>query len=219
MKTPTTTHFSVLGLLALRPWSTYELIHYLKGSNVHFFWSKTEARLYQTPGELVSFGFAVASKERISKDPKAKGRQRTVYSITDGGRAALRVWLSTAAQPPSFEIEGLLKLAYGEQGTRADFLDRIQEMQSAIVRTANPGGLASAAESPQLPDRHHLSARMADLTDRVTWVVLEWLADVRSDVEEWDSIETSRERLEEAKAIYRDIAKRVESRARGEREA
>ena len=182
------------------------LIQYLKSSNIQYFWTKTEARLYQTPVELVSMGYAASSKERISKDESAKGRERTVYTITDQGHSALRAWLGQPAQPPRFEIEGLLKLAYGEQGTRSNFTDRIAEMQRAIVRSGSRDGLCPVVEAPRLSSRLHLSIRMADLTDRVRWVVLDWLAEVRTDAENWETIESTPERVEQAKARYRAVA-------------
>lgn len=213
MTQPTTTHFAVLGLLAIRPWSTYELIHYLRGSYVHQFWSKTEGRLYETPKELVGFGYATSSKHRISDAPTAKGRQRTVYTITRAGRAALRAWLNAPSAPPSFEIEALLKLAYADQGTLDDFLKRIDGLQRDLATSANPEGLASAAESPKLPPRHHLSAFMADLSDRIAWTVWEWLAELRAEAEGWESTKSSPQQLERANERYRSILRRAQRRS------
>ena len=172
MRKPTTTHFAVLGLLAVRPWTTYELIQYMKRSNLRNLWTKTEGRLYETPAELVELGFASARRERISSDPDAAGRERTRYTITRSGRAALRKWLAKPPQPARFEIEGLLKLAYGEQATVQQFISQIEAIQQQMAATAGFQNLLDAAAEPQLPSRHHLSARIADLGDRVGWLVL-----------------------------------------------
>lgn len=212
MRAPTTTHFAVLGLLAVQPWTTYELIRYMRGSNVRSFWTKTEGRLYETPVELVDMGYATATRERISNDPKALGRERTLYAITEPGRSALREWLSQPSQPPRLEIEGLLKLAYGEQGTVEDFIAQIVGLQAQLVATANVAGLRRASANPQLPSRHHLSARMADLTDRVKWAVWEWLNELEQEVRGWDDMLESPERLAEAQQLYGEIDKRVRQR-------
>ena len=215
MPKPTTTHFAVLGLLAVRPWTTYELIQYLKDSLIRNVWTKTEGRLYETPRELVDFGFARSKRERISADPNAAGRERTVYSITQAGRKALRTWLASPSQPPRFEIEDLLKLAYGDQVGVADFVARIEAMQRAMAESANFDGLRDAAAEPKLPSRHHLSARLSDLSDRISWTVWEWLAELRDEVEGWDDMKTSPERLSEAKAIYEEIHDRATRRIAG----
>lgn len=209
MRRPTTTHFAVLGLLAVRPWTTYELIRYLKRSNVRHLWTKTEGRLYETPAELVEMGLARSRRERISRDPAAAGRERSVYSITRAGRAALRAWLRLPPQAPRFEIEGLLKLAYGDQLSVEDFVAQVAELQRQMAAAATPQGLLDAAAEPQLPSRHHLSARIADLSDRVQWTVWEWLGELKAEVVGWDDMQTSPERLAEAKRIYAGIHARV----------
>ena len=214
MRNLTGTHYAVLGLLAQRPWSTYELVRYLRTSNLRVIWTKTEARLYETPRELVEAGLATARKERISQETGTKGRERTIYTISRSGRAALRAWLKEPPQPASIAIESLLKLSFGEQGTLDDFIAQIAYLQEAIVSSATPERLRAAADSPQLPARHHISARIADLSDRVGWVVFEWLDELRTDAADWDTIASSPERLEEAKALYKRIGERTRRRMR-----
>ena len=60
--------------------------------SLHFFWPRAESNLYAEPKRLVTAGLAEA-REEWNGD-----RRRTVYSITDRGREALRTWLAT---PPA----------------------------------------------------------------------------------------------------------------------
>lgn len=210
MKKPTTTHYAVLGLLAAKPWSAYDLIGYMNSSYLRFFWSKTEARLYETPKELVKFGFAKASKERISDNPEAKGRQRTIYSITDEGRKALTLWLDQPSQSPSFEIEFLLKLAFAEQGSLTSLRSRLHEAIPAMMTGGQADVIRNAAINPQLPDRVHLSAHMADLVGRVIRTYTDWLIDLEADAETWDTVASTPDLVEAGKAHYRELVKNVD---------
>src|SRR5687768_7409348 len=99
---PTTTSFAIMGLLALRPWTTYELINQASRS-MHFFWPRSEAQLYKEPKRLVRWGYATATDETVGR------RARTLYAITPAGRRALRAWLQTEPERPQLEIEGLLR--------------------------------------------------------------------------------------------------------------
>jgi len=83
MKGLSTTSFAVLGLLALRPWSTYELTRQMK-RGLHYFWPSAESGVYEEPKKLVARGLAKAELGHVGRRP------RTVYSITPEGRGAPR---------------------------------------------------------------------------------------------------------------------------------
>src|SRR6516162_6651932 len=72
----TTTSYLILGLLALRRWSTYELAQQMKRS-IHFYWPRAESHIYEEPKKLVAHGLAAASSEQTGRRP------RTMYAITD----------------------------------------------------------------------------------------------------------------------------------------
>src|SRR5262245_57934117 len=103
-----TTSYAVLGMLAVRPWSAYELTKQMRRS-LAYCWPKAESVLYDEPKRLVRLGLASANQE-----PAGGSRTRAVYAITDAGRAALRAWLATEPAPPRFELEPLLRLLYAD---------------------------------------------------------------------------------------------------------
>src|SRR3954469_5697273 len=92
----TTTSYAILGLLALRSWTTYELAKQMERT-LHYFWPRAESRLYEEPKNLVAQGLAHAEKTYVGK------RARTIYSITPEGREALKEWLATEASPPALQ--------------------------------------------------------------------------------------------------------------------
>ena len=50
------TGYAVLGLLSLRPWTTYELAQQVRRS-LHWFWTRAERRIYEEPKRLVENGW------------------------------------------------------------------------------------------------------------------------------------------------------------------
>jgi PadR family transcriptional regulator, regulatory protein AphA len=118
MSTPgalTTTSYAILSLLAVRPWSTYELTRQMDRS-VGRMWPRAQSKLYEEPKKLVAHGLATARSEAVGQ------RSRTVYSITPEGRAALAAWHRQPGNGPVLEFEQLLKLSFAEHGSRADAL-------------------------------------------------------------------------------------------------
>ncbi len=49
----TTTSYAILGLLAIRPWTTYELTQQMQRS-LSRFWPRAESKLYEEPKKLVA---------------------------------------------------------------------------------------------------------------------------------------------------------------------
>src|SRR6266540_2414695 len=96
----TTTSYAVLAQVAVRPWSTYELAQ----QRVRYFryvWPRAESAIYREVKRLSSMGLLEAKKEHVGK------RARTVYSITEKGREALRAWLATPVSPFAMDFEAM----------------------------------------------------------------------------------------------------------------
>src|SRR4051794_21714115 len=106
---PTTAH-AILGLLAIKPWTTYELAKQVQRS-LGWFWPRAERTLYTEPKSLVAAGLATAHEERTGNRP------RTVYTITAAGRRALRRWLGEPPAPPALEFEAMVKVFFADAGS------------------------------------------------------------------------------------------------------
>ena len=104
--------FGLLGMLAVRPWTGYELTAQVRRS-LRFVWPTSEGHLYREQARLVKLGWATVEEQRAGR------RTRKRYVITSRGRAALQEWLATEPQEPSFQIEGVLRTFFGDQGTSA----------------------------------------------------------------------------------------------------
>jgi DNA-binding PadR family transcriptional regulator len=122
VKKLTTTSYAILSLLALRPWSAYELSQQMRRS-VGEFWPRAERGIYDEPKTLVAHGLASAAEERVGR------RSRTVYAITPAGRHALGDWLAERSAPPQFESQAVLRIAFAEHGSKQDALATLAELR------------------------------------------------------------------------------------------
>ena len=136
----TTTSYAVLGLLAIKPWTTYELIQQI-GRGVDRLWPRSRSKLFEEPKKLVAHGLAEASPGRVGKRP------RTRYAITDDGRQALSDWLAIQSQLPLLESEHLLKVFFAEQGTKENLRNTIGACATGPKKTSPCTPLSPAATS------------------------------------------------------------------------
>jgi len=189
--TLTTTSYALLGLLALRPWTTYELTKQVQRS-LGWFWPRTERKLYDEPKKLVAAGLATASEERTGKRP------RTVYAITDAGRAALRAWLDEPPAAPALEMESMVKVFFADSGSieqlratldhvRASAEARLAELERMVDEDEEPGyEFAGRLPVNALGLRFHLDHER-HLVEWATWAqeqVRDWRSPV--DAAGWD---------------------------------
>lgn len=110
MENLTTTSYAVLSLLAVRPWTTYQLAKQMDRS-VGRMWPRAASVVYEEPKRLRDLGLVVASTEYTGK------RASTVYTITEEGRDALAAWLDEPGGERTIEYEALLKVAFADHGS------------------------------------------------------------------------------------------------------
>ncbi|HVQ94177.1 MAG TPA: PadR family transcriptional regulator [Mycobacteriales bacterium] len=126
-RTLTTTTYALLGLLAIQPWTTYELTKQV-GRSLRLIWPRAESNVYEGAKALVAYGLATAEREHVGRRP------RTVYSITDAGRQALREWRGQPGGGPSVEFEALLKVLLGDPADREALLANIRAAREWAAR-------------------------------------------------------------------------------------
>ncbi len=193
----TTTSYAVLGLLAIRPWTTYELAKQVQRS-LRWFWPRAERKLYDEPKRLAEEGLATATREHTGR------RGRTVYTITEAGRAALREWLGEPVAPPTTEFEGMVKVFFADAGSRLQLLATVDRIEAqATERMEEIVGLA-ATRPLAFPEREHISAIGLQLFAAQEESTLRWARWAREQVEQWT--DTADPGTWDAPAVLAEIA-------------
>jgi PadR family transcriptional regulator AphA len=134
--TLTTTSYAILGLLAVKSWTTHELVQQVDRS-LRRIWPRAQSRLYEEPKKLVAHGLA-----RAEDDPVGR-RRRTRYTITPRGRTVLAAWLEQPGEGPVLEFEQLVKISFSDSGTKADVIANLAATR-AWVEQQNVENLATA---------------------------------------------------------------------------
>jgi PadR family transcriptional regulator AphA len=115
----TTTEGVVLGLLAERERSGYDLLKRAEGSVAHM-WSPAKSQLYAVLPRLVESGLARRRNVRQSSRP-----DKQVYRLTPKGREAVRRWLESP--PPKTWDELLLKVFFARLCSRPALLEQLED--------------------------------------------------------------------------------------------
>lgn len=178
---PTTTSFALLGLLGIKSWTAYEVVAQIK-RGVSFFWPRSEAHLYAELKRLVERGHA--SAEVV----EGRRRQRTRYTITPEGRAALKEWFGSEPAAPVIEAEGFLRMFLGDQATKEDLRESL-EATAREARELRAKGKALIDEllhtGGPFPHRLHLVEPPATFIDGFYRNLIEWCQQTITEIDEW----------------------------------
>ena len=123
----TTTSYAILGLLAVKPWTTHELVQQVDRS-LRRLWPRAQSKLYEEPKKLVAHGYAKATDDSVGR------RRRTRYTITAKGRRGLAAWLSQPGNGPALEFEQLVKIHFADSGSKADVLANLDAARAWVLR-------------------------------------------------------------------------------------
>lgn len=177
----TTTSYAVLGLLAVKPWTTHELVRQVDRT-LRRFWPRAESKLYEEPKKLVAHGYARATDDSVGR------RRRTRYAITAAGRRALAAWLAEPGDGPVLECEQLVKIHFADSGSKADVVANLEAARTWVLEQ-NRENLAAAraylaGEGP-FPERAALNQLPGMFLTDFYLTVARWVAWAREVVERW----------------------------------
>jgi DNA-binding PadR family transcriptional regulator len=171
---------------------------------LRFVWPSSEGHLYREQKRLIDLGWASLTREPVGK------RHRNRYTITPAGRSALRDWLRTEPGGPRLEIEGLVRIFYGDQGSVEDmlrsmdatgrmarsmldtllgFVDEYLEAEGplSMLESRREGGGHEFRGRPQFPERLHVVALVLDVTTALLAEVEASLTSAVEEVRAWPS--------------------------------
>lgn len=180
-----TTSFALLALLAVRPWTTYELAQQVERS-LGWFWPRATSVLYTEPKKLVAHGLAMATRSSTGR------RRRTVYTITEAGRAALRAWLDHPGAGPSLEFEALVQVAFADRGDHAQLLRTLRSVRTHAEahRARARARIREYVETGgPFPERMPVIALTGKLLLEHAELVARWAAWAEAEVEQWGGVD------------------------------
>jgi PadR family transcriptional regulator, regulatory protein AphA len=202
---PSTIVYAVLGLLALRSWTGYELTQQVRRS-LRLIWPSSEAGIYREQQHLVRLGWAEVTTEQVGR------RSRKRYTITPAGRQALQAWLATDPAPPSMGIEGIVRLWLADSGTPADLvrslhstadasrraIDQMLDMLQAILASDDP-----------FPTRTQINVLSGELVSDLLATLERRCRQIADEVEHWET--TTDRTLDDAtrERIHRILSERA----------
>ncbi|HSM15029.1 MAG TPA: PadR family transcriptional regulator [Thermoanaerobaculia bacterium] len=118
------TWFAILGLLAWKPMSGYEIKKLIE-IGLSYFWHESYGALYPTLDKLVAEGFATRRNA-----PRHGRRPRHVYSITAKGRRQVDAWLRRPADIPRSRNELQLKFFLSSRRPLGESIRLLEEYRA-----------------------------------------------------------------------------------------
>lgn len=201
---PNPTSYAVLGLMAIRPWSTYELVGQSERS-LRWFFPRAERGVYREAKRLADWGWAEATAGATGL------RQRTVYRITDAGRAALDAWMAWDCAPTQISSEAALKVFLADQappgvlgrtvtGVRETALAALSALTAMATEQSSPG-----APFPERALPNALAMRLIADIHRAVFAWSQWAEDALSPLAETDGPAATALAAETFRAIVADL--------------
>lgn len=205
MATTSPATFGLLGLLATRSYSGYELTQQVQRS-LRFTWPTSEGHLYREQRRLVALGWVTAEEEPAGR------RTRKRYTITPAGRRALAAWQASPPEEPHLQIEGLLRVFFGDhtgpeqlattmrataaagrsmRGELEAFVDEYVAdggpLEMLEAGLGGPGGRCDHHGRPMFPERLHVVAVAVDALTRLLATLEDAFAEAADEVGDWPS--------------------------------
>jgi PadR family transcriptional regulator AphA len=118
----TPTSAAILGLLSIKPFTTYELAQQMDRT-LSWLLPRATSMIYEQPKKLVAAGLASSQVSFTGK------RRSTVYEITEAGRAAFRAWLDAPATGMRMEFEAMLKVTFADAGDVTQLRAAVREIR------------------------------------------------------------------------------------------
>lgn len=181
----TSTSYAILGMVGMRPCTTYELGVAMQRS-FDYFWPRARSLVYREVKRLATLGLLDATRDLVGRRP------RTTYRITEAGREALAEWLRSPPQAFSLEVEALLRLYLAPFGDRQDLLDALQAVRRDADRML---GIAAAFQRAYLDgtspfmDQVHLRALLNDFLANYAQLVHDWSERSLATVGGWSDLD------------------------------
>lgn len=152
--------FAILGLVALKPASGYDLKRTIDRS-IHFIWNVTGPQIYNTLRQLREDGYVTSRAIRQAGKP-----EKHVHTITAKGMAALSAFANQQIGAAGVRDEVLLRIFFGNFAEPAIVM---RELETYLRRVRHARAALEATEARVLahPGPHHEARKFQLLSLRL----------------------------------------------------
>jgi DNA-binding PadR family transcriptional regulator len=165
--------YEILGLVGSRGAGAHDLLRMARRGRM-LDWAG-ESQYYVEPKRLAGLGYLSARKE------PGRTRERTVYTLTDKGLAALREWAKTPVEftPVKSEALGRMLIAdlVGEKVTREGIVTLREDISAIAARLDD-----AEASAAMLPHREKYLRLVIGFLRRLLELHLDWIEDVEREL-------------------------------------
>jgi PadR family transcriptional regulator AphA len=180
----TSTSYTVLGLLCLQPWTAYDLAGQMR-RGWRFTWPRARSGIYEEPKKLVAQGLA-----RAEQQPRGRA-SKTVYHVTEAGRAQFRRWLDQSSAEPRFESEAFVRILFADLADKDHLLRALREL-AGQAEDFRADVVAQARDYLEtggpFPQRLHLIMLVGRFINEYVALLAGWAAWAEKEVQAWPDV-------------------------------
>jgi PadR family transcriptional regulator AphA len=165
--------YTVLVLVGENGAGPHDLVTMMRDGRVY--WAAPESQFYAEPKRLAQAGYLEATKR------PGRTHERTHYTLTDAGRAALKDWLATPTRFPRIQNEPVVRLLGAEYADRGELLKSLNALREDL--DALDGALEAAEQRESgLPHRATALRLNRRLAQRIVDAHRQWLDEVQQEL-------------------------------------
>jgi PadR family transcriptional regulator AphA len=139
----------------------------------HVFWAASASQWYAEPKRLAGLGLLDAERT------PGRTHERTQYTLTDAGRAALREWLAEPSAFTRIQCEAVVRLLGAEHGDPDALSESLESLRAPLDESyAALDSLAGVAED--LPHRERVIRINHRFARRILDAHAEWLEEAQA---------------------------------------
>jgi DNA-binding PadR family transcriptional regulator len=167
--------YLVLALVGREGAATHDLVRMARGGQ-RLYYAGAASKIYEQPKRLERLGYLRAQKQ------PGKTRERTYYTLTAKGRAALREWLAQPSSFPRIQSEAVARvLASDLAKDERDVVESLRSLRGEIAELA-AGVDEDERVAPTLPHRERQLRLTRSLGRRLLQAHLDWIDEVEREL-------------------------------------
>ena len=171
----TTLSYIVLALVGREGAGAHDLVRMARGGQ-RLYYAGAASKIYEQPKRLEQLGYLQSEKR------PGRTRERTYYTLTDRGRAALRDWLGRPSTFPRIQNEAVARvLASDLADDERVVVESLRPLREQIAEL-EAGVVEDERRAPTIPHRERQLRLVRSLGRRLLQAHLDWIDEVEREL-------------------------------------